>query len=64
MIAGSLAHAEALRPELPERDAADIIHALDVAEVFRLLVIDRHWNPQRYERWLTGVLDRSASRRG
>ena len=56
MIARSLAHAEALRPELPERDAADVIHALMSPEVFRLLVVDRHWNPQRYERWLTGVL--------
>ena len=56
VIARSLARAEALRPELPERDAADVIHALMSPEVFRLLVIDRHWNPQRYERWLTGVL--------
>ena len=55
-IARSLARAEALRPELRERDAADVIHTLMSPEVFRLLVIDRHWNRQRYERWLTGIL--------
>jgi AcrR family transcriptional regulator len=56
LIAGSLAGAEALRPELAERDAADLIHALMSPEVFRLLVVDRDWAPQRYQRWLTGVL--------
>ena len=55
-IARSLARAEALRPDLRERDAADLIHALMSPEVFRLLVVDRDWNPERYERWLTGVL--------
>ena len=56
VIARSLAHAGALRPELRERDAADIIHALMSPEVYRLLVVDRGWRPERYERWLTGIL--------
>ena len=55
-IARSLARAGALRPELRERDAADIIHALMSPEVYRLLVLDRGWPPERYERWLTGIL--------
>ena len=55
-IARSLARAGALRPKLGERDAADIIHALTLPEVYRLLVCDRGWSPQRYEQWLTDIL--------
>jgi AcrR family transcriptional regulator len=56
LIARSLARAGALRPKLRERDAADIIHALMSPEVYRLLVGDRGWEPERYERWLTAIL--------
>jgi AcrR family transcriptional regulator len=55
-IARSLARAGALRPGLRERDAADIIHALMAPEVYRLLVVDRRWSPERYEGWLAQVL--------
>lgn len=55
-VARSLARAGALRPKLRERDAADIIHALTLPEVYRLLVCDRGWSPQRYEQWLTDIL--------
>ena len=55
-IARSLARAGALRPKLRERDAADVIHALMSPEVYGLLVIDRGWPSERYERWLTGIL--------
>ena len=55
-FAHSLARAGALRPELRERDAADIIHALTLPEVYRLLVCDRGWPPDRYEQWLTQTL--------
>jgi hypothetical protein len=48
--ARSLARAHALRPELRERDAADVIHALMSPEVYRLLVGDRGWTPERYPR--------------
>jgi AcrR family transcriptional regulator len=56
LIARSLARAHALRAELRERDAADIIHALMSPEVYRLLILDRSWKPERYERWLTAIL--------
>jgi AcrR family transcriptional regulator len=56
LLAASLASADALRPELRRRDAADVIHALMSPEVYRLLVIDRGWKPERYERWLTAIL--------
>jgi AcrR family transcriptional regulator len=55
-IARSLARAGALRPELRERDAADIIHALLSPELYGLLVIDRSWKTDRYQRWLAKVL--------
>jgi len=55
-IARTLARAGALRPKLGERDAAAIIHALMSPEVYRLLVSDRGWTPQRYQRWLAEIL--------
>ena len=55
-FAHSLACTGALRPGLRERDAADIIQALTVPEVYRLLVCDRGWRPDRYEQWLTQTL--------
>lgn len=55
-IAHSLARAGALRPKLRERDAADIIHALMSPEVYLLLVFDRAWSPDRYQRWLGETL--------
>jgi AcrR family transcriptional regulator len=56
MVARSLARAGALRPDLRERDAVDVIHALMSPEVYRLLVLDRGWKPPRYEAWLTRLL--------
>ena len=55
-IATSLARAGALRPRLRARDAADIIHALASPELYRLLVVDRQWSTDRYERWLADTL--------
>ena len=55
-IARALARAGALGPGLRERDAADIIHALMSPDVFRLLVTERGWAPERYERWLAATL--------
>ena len=55
-LARALARAGALREELRERDARDIIHALLSPEVYGLLVVDRGWRPERYEAWLTDTL--------
>jgi len=55
-IAKSLAGKGALRPPLRQRDAEDLIHALMSPEVYRLLVVDRGWSPQRYADWLTRTL--------
>lgn len=55
-IARSLARSGALRRPLRERDAADVIHALMSPELYRLLVVDRGWKIDRYERWLADTL--------
>ena len=52
----SLARAGALSTRVGERDAADIVHALMSPEVYRLLVVDGGWPPERYEKWLTETL--------
>ncbi len=51
-----MARAGALRPDLRARDAADIVHALASPEVYDLLVIDRGWSGERYEKWLRSIL--------
>jgi TetR/AcrR family transcriptional regulator, regulator of autoinduction and epiphytic fitness len=55
-IARSLSRARALKAGLKERDAADLIHALMAPEVYRLLVGDRGWTPERYRAWLATTL--------
>jgi len=55
-FARSLARPGALRPGLRERDATDIIHALASPEVYGLLVFDRGWSGERYEKWLRSIL--------
>ena len=52
----ALARARSLRAGLRERDAADLIHALMSPELYRLLVVDRGWTPERYQEWLATTL--------
>lgn len=56
MIARALGRTGALRPGLRAADAGDLVHALLSPEMYRLLVVDRGWSVQRYERWLTDTL--------
>ena len=55
-IARSVARSGAMRRGMRERDAADIVHALASPEVYGLLVLDRGWSGERYEKWLTAIL--------
>lgn len=55
-VARSITRTGSLRAPLRERDAADIIYALASPEVYGLLVFDRGWSPDRYEKWLTAML--------
>ena len=56
ILAGSLAASGSLKPPVGEHDAGDIIHALMSPEVYRLLVHDRGWEPERYAAWVTETL--------
>jgi AcrR family transcriptional regulator len=55
-MARSLARSGALASGLRERDAADIVHAIASPEVYGLLVLDRGWSADRYEKWLRSIL--------
>jgi AcrR family transcriptional regulator len=55
-IAHALARNGSLREGLHERDAVDLIHALMSPEVYRLLVVDRSWPPEKYQQWLATTL--------
>ena len=55
-IAHALARSGSLRDGLPEHDAGDLVHALMSPEVYRLLVVDRNWPPEKYQRWLAATL--------
>jgi AcrR family transcriptional regulator len=55
-LARGLARNGALRAGLRESDAADLIHALMSPELYRLLVIDRHWTLDHYQQWLATTL--------
>lgn len=56
LVAATLVRSKALRPGVRGQDAADVIHALASPELYRLLVIDRNWSPERYQRWLADSL--------
>jgi len=48
----ALAERGALRAELSVTEATDILYAVAGTEVYRALVGDRAWTPERYEHWL------------
>ncbi len=45
-----------LRPGLSTDKAADIVWTLSSGEVHQLLIVDRGWTPEHYERWLGDTL--------
>ncbi|HEY7176511.1 MAG TPA: helix-turn-helix domain-containing protein [Micromonosporaceae bacterium] len=55
-IVRALARSGGLRAGLAERDAVDVVYTLMSPEVYRLLVVDRGWPPESYERWVTQAL--------
>jgi AcrR family transcriptional regulator len=55
-IARTLARSSSLREGLKEQDAIDLIHALMSPEVYRLLVADQSWSPEKYQQWLAATL--------
>jgi AcrR family transcriptional regulator len=55
-IAHHLRHRGALREDLSEQEATDLLWLYSSADVYRLLVHDSRWSPERYERWLARTL--------
>jgi TetR/AcrR family transcriptional regulator, regulator of autoinduction and epiphytic fitness len=55
-LARSLARKRALRRGLTETQAADTIWAIATTRTYRVLVHDRGWKADQYERWLAHVL--------
>ena len=52
MVAESLAAKGALRADLDTADAVEIIWTLNHPSVYYLVVFERGWSEERYERWL------------
>ena len=57
-MAGLLASRGALRDGLGVETATDLIWTLTSLAVHDLLVVERAWTPEEYERWLTEALTR------
>jgi AcrR family transcriptional regulator len=55
----SLRGAGRLRAELSHRSARDIFWMLTGRDVYRMLVCERGWSPQKYQDWLADTLVRS-----
>ncbi len=63
-VAESLAEKQALAPGTTVDQATDLLWALGAAEMYRLLVVERGWPPDRYEEWLTSMLIHSLLGQG
>jgi AcrR family transcriptional regulator len=55
-IVHAVGRSRSLRHGLHERDALDLVHALMSPEIYRLLVVDRSWPPEKYQQWLASTL--------
>ena len=55
-IARQLVERGALADGLPEADAADIVYALFSPELYRILVVERGWQAERFGNWLSTAL--------
>ena len=55
-VAESLAGKGALAPGITLDQAADQLWAVGSSEIYRMLVVDRGWSPEQYERWLASSL--------
>lgn len=51
-MAASFAGQHVLAPTVTIDEAADLLWSLGSADLYRLLVVTRGWQPQRYEAWL------------
>lgn len=58
LLAEELAETGALREGVSVEEAADVIWSMNASEFYMLLVQQRGWEPERYERWLTDAWQR------
>ena len=55
-LIASLREQGTLRPGLPLEEATDVLWALTSYDVYRMLVVEQRWEPERYETWLAQLL--------
>lgn len=55
-LIASLHKQGALRLDLSLEEATDVLWALTSYDLYRMLVVDQHWEPERYETWLAQLL--------
>jgi AcrR family transcriptional regulator len=55
-LIASLSEQGALRPDLSLEGATDVLWALTSYDLYRMLVVEQHWEPERYEAWLAQLL--------
>jgi len=55
-LIASLREQGALRPGLSFEEATDVLWALTSYDVYRMLVVEQRWEPERYEMWLAQLL--------
>jgi len=59
-----LRDAGSLRPGLSHKTARDIFWMFTGGDVYRMLVRERGWSPQKYQDWLADTLVQSLLTRG
>jgi len=55
-LIASLHDQEMLRPGLSFEEATDVLWALTSYDLYRMLVVEQGWEPERYETWLAQLL--------
>ena len=55
-LMASLREQGALRPDLSLEEATDVLWALTSYDLYRMLVVEQRWQPERYETWLAQLL--------
>jgi AcrR family transcriptional regulator len=63
MLAQELAETGGLREDISVEEAADLIWAMNSSEFYALLVLERAWDPERFEHWLAAAWQRLLLRR-
>jgi AcrR family transcriptional regulator len=56
VLAGVLADRGALRPSMTLDEAADVLWLFNDPALYNRLVLERHWDDDRFEQWLSGTL--------